>query len=308
MTILSRAPKLGPLLTAMLTPFDSSGALDVREARRLARFLVDEGNNGMVIAGSTGEGPALSDREKLALFEAVKSEVGERAAVIANTGDGNTQHSIAFTREAEAAGVDAALVVVPPYSKPTQDGMLLHFGAIAEATALPIVVYNVPSRSGANMLPATLLELARRHHNVAGVKESSGDCAQFSAILRDRPEGFGFWCGDDYLYLPSLALGGDGLVGVASHLCARELVEMRAAHAAGDVARAAEIHRALSPLFAALFAVTSPIPVKWALNELGFALGACRSPLGSMPEDLARRLLPLLEPYRERARATSAIR
>jgi 4-hydroxy-tetrahydrodipicolinate synthase len=292
----------------MLTPFDSSGALDVAEARRLARFLVAEGNDGLVVAGSTGEGMALSDREKLALVEAVKNEVGDRAAVVVNTGGGNTQHSIDLTREAEGLGADAALVVVPYYSKPTQDGMLRHFGAVAEATALPIVIYNIPSRTGANMLPATLLELARRHHNIAGVKESSGDCAQFSAILRDRPPGFGFWCGDDYLYLPSLALGGDGLISVAAHLCARELRELRDAFGAGDVARAAELHLALTPLFGVLFATTSPIPIKWALNEIGFALGACRSPLGEMPDDVARRLSGLLEPYRERARATFATR
>jgi 4-hydroxy-tetrahydrodipicolinate synthase len=308
MTSFSRAPKLGPLLTAMLTPFDSSGALEVPEARRLARFLIDEGNDGLVVAGSTGEGMALSDREKLALVETVKNEVGDRAAVIANTGGGNTQHSIDLTREAEKLGADAALVVVPYYSKPTQDGMLRHFGAVAEATALPILIYNIPSRTGANMLPPTLLELARRHHNIAGVKESSGDCAQFSAILRDRPPGFGFWCGDDYLYLPSLALGGDGLISVAAHLCARELRELRDAFRAGDVGRAAELHLALTPLFGVLFATTSPIPVKWALNEIGFALGACRSPLGAMPDDVGRRLSVLLEPYRERARAPSATR
>jgi len=308
MTTLSRAPKLGPLMTAMLTPFGPSGAVDLDEARRLARFLVDEGNHGLIVSGTTGEGAALSDHEQLALIEAVKSEVGERAGVVAGTGSNNTRHAIESTRKAEAAGADAALVVVPYYTKPTQDGMLAHYGAIAGATSLPIIVYNIPSRTGANMLPATLLELARRHRNIAGVKESSGDCAQFSTILRDRPEGFGFWCGDDYLFLPSLAIGGDGVISVAAHVCARELRDMLEAHEAGDVAVAAEIHLRISPLLSALFATTSPIPVKWAMNELGFALGPCRTPLGALPEDIARRLLPLLDPYRERAAATSALR
>lgn len=308
MTTFSRAPKLGPLMTAMLTPFDASGEVDLREARRLARYLIDEGNHGLVVCGTTGEAPALEEREQLALLEAVKDEVGDRAAVVAGTGSYSTRHTVEFTREAAAVGVDAALVVVPFYNKPTQDGMLAHFGAVAEATPLPLIVYNIPSRTAANMAPATLLELARRHRNIAGVKESTGDCAQFTAILRDRPEGFGFWSGDDHMFLPSLAVGGDGLISVAAHVCGRELRELVDAFAASDVARATRIHQSLSPLFSVLFATTSPIPVKWAMNQLGFALGPCRSPLGAMPEDTARRLLPMLEPYRERVAATSALR
>jgi 4-hydroxy-tetrahydrodipicolinate synthase len=298
----ARAPRLGPLMTAMLTPFDASGAVDLGEARRLARFLVDEGNHGLVVCGTTGEAPALTGAEQLALFAAVKDEVGDRAGIVAGTGANNTAHTIEFTKQAEAAGVDAALVVVPYYSKPTQDGMLAHFGAVAKAVSLPLVVYNVPSRTGANMLPETLLELANRHANIAGVKESTSDCAQFSEILRRRPEGFGFWCGDDHMYLPSLALGGEGLISVSAHVCARELRELGDAFAAGDAQRAGRIHLALSPLFAALFTTSSPIPVKWAMNELGFAMGECRSPLGAMPEASAARLGPLLDAYRDRTR------
>jgi 4-hydroxy-tetrahydrodipicolinate synthase len=298
-------PALGRLLTAMLTPFDERGDLNLREAARLAAWLVAEGNDGVVVSGTTGESPALDDDERVALFEAVKEELGSRATVIAGTGGNNTRASVALTRRAERAGVDAVLAVVPYYNKPTQDGMLRHFGAIAESTRLPIVVYNIPGRTGANMLPATLLELARRHPNIAGVKESSGDFAQFSAILCGRAAGFGFWSGDDHLFLPSLAIGGDGIVSVAAHLCAREMREMLDAHARGDAARASALHLRLTPLFAALFATTSPIPVKWAMNRLGFALGECRSPLGTMPESLATTLEPLLAPYRERALAVA---
>ncbi len=293
-------------MTAMLTPFDSGGALDLREAARLARFLVEEGNDGLIVSGTTGESPALDDDEKLALFEATKAAVGDRAAIVAGTGGNNTHHSVELTKRAEAVGVDGILAVVPYYNKPTQDGMLAHFGAIAEATSLPVIAYNIPSRTGANMLPATLLELARRHANILGVKESSGDFAQFSAILSRRPPGFRFWCGDDHLFLPSLALGGDGLISVAAHLCARELRELLQAFRRGDVTRAAELHLSLSPLFATLFATTSPIPIKWAMNEIGFALGPCRSPLGAMPADLAATLGPALEPYRARASALRA--
>ncbi len=299
---ISRAPRVGRLLTAMLTPFDRNDRVDLREAARLARWLIAQGNDGLVVCGTTGESPALEDDEKLALFRACKEALGSSGSIVAGTGTNNTRHSVELTKAAEACGVDAILAVVPYYNKPTQDGLLRHFGAIAEATSLPVILYNIPGRTGTNMLPATLLELAQRHANIAGVKESSADFAQFSTILRDRPDGFGFWSGDDYLFLPTLALGGDGLIGVASHLCARELREMLVAHDAGNVARAAEIHLSLSELFAALFATTSPIPVKWAANELGFACGPCRSPLGAIPPALAERLGALLAPYRERAR------
>jgi 4-hydroxy-tetrahydrodipicolinate synthase len=292
---------LGRILTAMVTPYDETGAVDVREAARVASWLVAQGNDGVVVSGTTGESPALTDDEKVALFAAVKQELGSRGTVVAGTGGNNTAASIALTARAEAAGADGILAVVPYYNKPTQDGMLRHFGAIAESTRLPVVVYNIPGRTGANMLPATLLELARRHQNIVGVKESSGDFAQFSAILRDRPAGFAFWCGDDHLFLPSLAVGGDGIVSVSAHLCAREMRELRDAFARGDNAAAAALHLQLSSLFATLFQTTSPIPVKWAMRELGFAVGDCRSPLGAMPEPLAATLGELLAPYRDRA-------
>jgi 4-hydroxy-tetrahydrodipicolinate synthase len=298
----ARAPKVGALVTAMITPFDERGRVDLREAARLARWLIEQGNHSLVIAGTTGEAPALSDDEKLALFRATKEAVGERGGIVANTGGNNTDHSVEFTERAEKEGVDAILAVVPYYNKPPQDGMLRHFGAIAEATKLPVIVYNIPGRTGVNMLPATLLELARRHTNIAGVKESSGDLAQMTAILRDRPAGFGVWSGDDHLTLPLLAAGGDGVVSVIAHLCTREMREMIEAYAKGEVARAARIHQDLALLTATLFATTSPLPVKWAMNRIGFACGECRSPLGTMPADLAAKLEPMLAPYRERVR------
>jgi 4-hydroxy-tetrahydrodipicolinate synthase len=299
---IGRAPKFGRLLTAMVTPFDERDRVDLREAARIARWLVEQGNDGLIVCGTTGESPALSDDEKIALFRATKEAVGDRAAIVAGTGGNNTEHSIELSVRAEKEGVDGILAVVPYYNKPPQDGMIRHFGAIAEATKLPVIVYNIPSRTGANMLPATLLELARKHKNVAGVKESSGDLAQITAIVRDRRAGFGVWSGDDHLLLPLLAIGGDGLISVASHLCSRELRELIDAYGAGDVARAARIHQDLAALIATLFATTSPIPVKWAMNRLGFACGPCRSPLGTMPQALAATLEPMLAPYRARVR------
>jgi 4-hydroxy-tetrahydrodipicolinate synthase len=285
---------LGAIVTAMITPFDRSGALDPAEAQRLARWLVDRDTDGLVLAGSTGEGQTLDRTERVALWSAVKEAVGGRAAIIANAGTNSTRESVASTQDAAESGADAILAVVPYYNKPTQSGMIKHFSAIAEATQLPVIVYNIPGRTGANMLPETLLEIAAAHPNVAGVKESSGDLKQIGAILSRRPEHFKVWAGDDHLFLPCLAMGADGVVGVASHLCSREYRRMFDAYRAGRVDEAAELHRSLLPLIDLLFATTSPIPVKWAMNQLGFRAGECRLPLDGMPESLARKLRPLL--------------
>ncbi|MBV8600096.1 MAG: 4-hydroxy-tetrahydrodipicolinate synthase [Candidatus Eremiobacteraeota bacterium] len=290
--------QLGRLLTAMITPFTPSGDVDYEEAGRLAEHLIALGNDGVVVCGTTGEGPAVETDEKLKLFEVVKARLGDRGSVIANTGSNNTRHSVELTREAAKAGVDGVLVVVPYYNKPTQDGMLRHFGAVAESTELPIVIYNIPGRTAANMLPTTLKTLQDRFPNIKGVKDSTGDLAQMTAVLRDRRKDFIFYSGDDPLFLPVLAIGGDGLVGVASHLCARQFKQMMQAFGAGDVARASMIHRELAPLFSALFATTSPIPVKWAMQQLGWRVGGCRPPLGVMPDDLKDRLSGLLDAYR----------
>ncbi len=289
------------IVTAMITPFDTQGSLALDEARRLARWLAERGNDGLVVCGTTGEGPTLSTDEKLAMFRATKEAVGNGARIVGNTGGNDTRSSVELTKRAEECGVDGILAVVPYYNKPTQDGMLTHFGAIAQATTLPVFIYNIPGRSGANMQAETLLELASRHRNIAGVKESSGDFNQFSAILAKRRSDFTFWSGDDHLFLPALALGADGVVGVATHLCSREFIAMRDALSSGELVEAARIHLSLTPLFAALFATTSPIAIKWAMNRLGFQAGDTRSPLGAMPREVISRLEPLLQPYREKA-------
>jgi len=288
---------LGTIVTAMITPFGADGALDTAEAARVAGWLVDRANDGLVVAGSTGEGQTLDRDERIALWRAVKSAVGNRAAVIANAGTNSTRESVAAVKDAQAAGADAILAVVPYYNKPPQSGMLEHFGAIARATSLPVIVYNIPGRTGVNMLPETLLELAARHENLAGVKESSGDLKQIGLILERRPPGFRVWAGDDHLFLPCLAMGADGVVGVATHLCSREFRAMFDAYRAGRGDEAADIHRSLLPLINVLFATTSPIPVKWAMNQLGFHAGECRLPLDRMPDPLAARLRPMLSQF-----------
>ena len=288
---------LGTIITAMITPFDSSGDVDEAEAGRLARWLVDRGNDGLVIAGSTGEGMTLDAAERKGLFRAVKDAVGSDAAVIANVGTGDIRSTIRASEDAQEAGADGLLVVVPPYVKPTQSGMLKFFGAAADATPLPLVVYNIPGRTAANMLPETLLELAERHRNIVGVKESSGDMKQIATIVRNRADGFKVWAGDDHLFLPCLSVGADGVVGVATHLCSREYREMMDAYRSGDAAKATSIHLSLLALIDALFATTNPIGIKWAMNQIGFNAGLCRLPLDEIPSAVAERLRPLLAPY-----------
>jgi 4-hydroxy-tetrahydrodipicolinate synthase len=285
---------LGTILTAMITPFDDRGGVNLSEAARLAAWLVDRKNDGLIVAGSTGEGQTLNRDERVALFSAVKDAVAGRACVIANAGTNDTRESVAAVKDAEKAGADAILAVVPYYNKPTQSGMLAHFGAIAQATPLPIVVYNIPGRTAANMLPETLLELARRHKNVVAVKESSGDLMQIGTLLADRDSGFIVFSGDDHLFLPCLAMGADGVVGVATHLCSEQYRTMVDAYRAGNVEEAAHIHLSLLPLIRALFATTNPIAVKWAMNQVGFAAGECRLPLDTIPPAIAERLRPLL--------------
>jgi 4-hydroxy-tetrahydrodipicolinate synthase len=290
---------LGRLFTAMITPFDDKGAVNVSEAVRIAQFLVDRGNDGLIVSGTTGEAPALETDEKLALFGGIKSALGKRGTVIAGTTGNNTHHSVELTKEATKTGVDGILAVVPYYSKPPQDGLLLHFGAIAEATSLPIILYNIPGRTNVNMLPATVHELARRHPNIVAIKESSGNVEQFTALVRDRVrEDFTVLSGDDYFYLPALALGAYGCVSVAGHVCSRELRAMADAYDGGDIETAGRLHRDLQALFSALFAHPSPIPVKWAMNEYGFKAGACRPPMGEMPDELKAVLRPLIAPFR----------
>jgi 4-hydroxy-tetrahydrodipicolinate synthase len=290
---------LGRLFTAMITPFDEQGAVNVSEAVRIAQFLVDRGNDGLIVSGTTGEAPALETGEKLELFGAIKSALGKRGTVIAGTTGNNTHHSVELTKEATKTGVDGILAVVPYYSKPPQDGLLRHFGAIAEATSLPIILYNIPGRTNVNMLPATVHELARRHPNIVAIKESSGNVEQFTALVRDRVrEDFTVLSGDDYFYLPSLALGAYGCVSVAGHVCSRELRAMADAYDGGDIETAGRLHRDLQALFSALFAHPSPIPVKWAMNEYGFKAGPCRPPMGEMPDELKAVLRPLIAPFR----------
>jgi len=268
----------GPVITAMATPFREDGAVDYDRAGELARRLVDTGSTGIVVAGTTGESPTLTDGEKLQLLRVVREAVAGRAAVLAGTGTYDTAHSVHLSREAQRAGADGLLVVVPYYNRPTQEGLYRHFKTVAESTDLPVLMYNIPSRTGTNMLPETVARLSEVR-NIAGIKEASGSLDQVSEIRRRTPERFLIYSGDDSLTLPYLSVGAVGIVSVASHLVGREIAEMIAHFQAGRVEEARRIHLRLFPLFRALFVAPNPVPLKAALEMAGFPVGKPRLPL-----------------------------
>lgn len=270
----------GRVLTAMATPFDEGGALDLPRARALATTLLRSGSDGLVICGTTGESPTLTHDEKLALFEtAVKVAHAEGAHIIAGTTNYNTAESVELSREAEQLGVDGILGTVPYYNNPPQEGLYQHFRTIAEAVNLPVLLYNVPSRTARNMEARTTLRLASELPNIVGIKEASTNFAQIAEILQSAPAGFKVWSGNDADTLPILALGGYGVVSVASHLVGPRIQALVQAFVEGDTTTASEIHHALLPLIAALFATTSPIPLKYALGRVGLSAGGTRLPL-----------------------------
>ena len=270
-------PVLGELLTAMVTPFADDGSVNHESARRMARHLVDTGSDGIVVCGTTGEGPTVNDREKLELLETVVSEVGAGASVVANTGSYDTHHSVALTRSALAAGVDGFLVVTPYYNKPPVDGIVAHYEAIAAAAeGRPVVVYNIPQRVVLNLEPDLLARLSQID-NVIAVKQATADLDQARSILDHG--GLELYAGNDDLLAPFLRLGGAGGICVASHIAGRRMREMVTAARAGDLDRTDAIDRELQPLYDALSITTNPIPLKAALNLLGHDVGGLRLPL-----------------------------
>ncbi|MGH2425467.1 MAG: 4-hydroxy-tetrahydrodipicolinate synthase [bacterium] len=268
----------GRVLTAMATPFDESGGVDYGQATVLAKHLIANGSDGIVVAGTTGESPTLSDEEKIRLFRTVKEAVAGRAAVVAGSGTNDTKHSIHLTKEAQRAGADGILLVNPYYNRPSQDGLYAHFRTVAESTSLPCMLYNIPSRTGVNCLPETIAKLSEIP-NITAVKEASGNLDQASEIRRRTKAVFRIYSGDDSLTLPTLSVGGSGVVSVAAHLVGREISEMVKTYERGDVGKALSIHIRLFPLFKVLFITTNPVPLKAALNLSGVNVGKPRLPL-----------------------------
>jgi len=270
--------KFGPLLTAMVTPFDDLSNVDYEQAKKLAVALLNSGSDGVVVSGTTGESPTLTKEEKLRLFAEVKSAVGSRGVVVAGTGGYSTQASSELTVGAQRAGADAVLLVVPYYNKPTQEGLFQHFRTIAESTSLPCILYNIPSRSVINLSVDTTVKLSHID-NIVGVKEASSNFEQIARIIQDTSGDFLVYSGNDSETLPIIALGGYGVISVASHLVGHQIKEMMRSFLGGEVQEAARIHRNLLPLFDVLFVVSNPSPIKYALELVGFPPGRPRLPL-----------------------------
>lgn len=283
----------GPVVTAMVTPFNENLEVNIDAAQALAELLVQTGSTGLVVSGTTGESPTLTREEKVTLFRKVKEAVGNRAAVLAGTSTYDTAESVHLSQEAERAGVDGLLLVAPYYNRPSQEGLYQHFRTIAQAVDVPIMIYNIPGRTGVNVEPSTLLRLAEIN-NIVAVKEASGNLNQMSEICAGAPEGFLVYSGDDSLTLPLLAVGGVGVVSVASHVVGRDIRRMCEAFFAGQVREAKQLHHRMLPLFKALFCTTNPVPVKAALNMLGANVGGVRLPLveaNDREKEIVRRAL-----------------
>lgn len=268
----------GRVLTAMITPFNEDYSVNYKAAAELAKYLVAHGNDGLVVAGSTGESATLGADEKLKLFNTVLEAVGDKATVIAGTGSNDTLASIHLTQEAEKLGVHGAMLVGPYYNKPPQEGFYQHFKMIAEQTGLPLIVYNVPGRTASNILPPTIARLSEIP-NIVAVKEASGSLDQVSEIVRTARPGFQVYSGDDGLTLPILSVGGCGIISVAGHVVAERMQEMIGAYLAGDVKLAQTIHIELLPFFKVIFVTTNPIPIKTAVNLMGLPGGCFRPPM-----------------------------
>ncbi len=289
--------KPGRLLTAMVTPFDDRGEIDYNQAKKLALALLESGSDGVVVAGTTGEGPALSRDEKLRLFAEVKAVVGRRGVVVAYTGSYNTRESVELTGEAEKVGIDAALLVVPYYNKPAQDGIYEHFKTIAAATALPCILYNVPSRTITNLTADTTIKLSLID-NIIGIKEASGNLEQVVEIISGASGGFLVFSGNDNDTFPIITAGGYGVISVVSHVVGLQIKEMIDKAAGGQMAEAAAIHRRLLPLVKSLFIASNPIPIKHALNYIGFRVGQPRLPLTPPDEKSATLIEATLKKHR----------
>jgi 4-hydroxy-tetrahydrodipicolinate synthase len=285
--------QFGKIVTAMVTPFDHKGNIDFAKTTKLVNYLIENGTDSLVVAGTTGESPTLTTEEKVALFRHVVSVVNGRVPVIAGTGSNNTHASIELTKKAEEAGVDAVMLVAPYYNKPNQEGLYQHFKAIAESTSLPVMLYNIPGRSVVNISVDTVVRLSEIP-NVVAIKDASGNLDTMTEMIARTREDFLLYSGDDNITLPVLAIGGAGVVSVASHIIGNEMQQMIAAFEAGELAKAAKLHQKLLPIMKGLFAAPNPVPVKTALQLKGLDVGSVRLPLVPLTEQERIELMNLL--------------
>jgi 4-hydroxy-tetrahydrodipicolinate synthase len=300
---MARSGRFGAVITAMVTPFDDRFALDLDAAAALARWLVDHGSDALVVAGTTGEGTVLSNDEKAELWRVVAEAV--TVPVIAGAGTNDTRHSVELTRLAEVAGAAAILAVTPYYNRPSQAGLSAHFRAVAGATSLPVLVYDIPVRTGRRVARETLLGLAREVPNVVGVKDSAGDVAGSARLLAEAPRDFDLYSGEDPLNLALLALGASGVVSVCSHWAGPEIAELVSAVGGGDLDRARALNTDLltSYAFCSTDDAPNPLPAKAMMRRLGLRVGQCRLPMGPASASLDERAADVLAGLRARPRA-----
>lgn len=288
----------GRVSTAMVTPFNQRGAVDFEQTTRLVNYLIENGSDSLVVGGTTGESPTLTNEEKVDLFKHVVNTAAGRVPVIAGTGSNNTSSSITLSKQAVEAGADALMLVAPYYSKPSQEGLYQHFAAIADEVNVPIMIYNIPGRSAVNITPATIIRLSEIE-NIVAVKEASGSLDQMTDILANAPDGFLVYSGDDGLTLPLLSIGGYGVVSVASHIAGNEMQKMIQAFNENRLQEAALLHQQLLPLIRALFAQPNPAPVKVALDDAGIACGGLRLPLLPLEEEEKTSLRMIVERFNQ---------
>lgn len=285
----------GRVLTAMVTPFKEDLLIDWEQTGKLVDYLIEEqGTDGIVVSGTTGESPTLTDDEKIALIDFVVKRANGRCKVIAGTGSNHTDHVMWLSQEAEKLGVDGLLLVAPYYNRPTQAGIIGHFKAVAAVTKLPIILYNIPRRTGVNMEASTTLELAHNVPNIVAIKEAN-DMEQITKIITNAPAGFTVYSGDDSTALPLMACGGHGVISVASHLVGHPIKEMIQAFLDGDNKTATQIHQKLMPIFTGLFICPNPVPIKYALNYKGLEVGGVRLPLVDASESEKQQIRSLFE-------------
>lgn len=291
-------PYFGRLLTAMVTPFNADGSVNYEKAADLAEWLINNGSDGLVVAGSTGEAATMSAEEKLELFRVVVNRINKRVPVIAGTGSNNTADSVKMTKMAEAMGVDGALIVGPYYNKPTQEGFYQHFAAVAQSTGLPIIVYNVPGRTASNISPAIVARLAADFENIVAIKEAAGNVAQVAELYSVLPEDFTIYSGDDGLILPFMSVGATGLISVLSNIGGGILQDVMQAYEDGRVREAAKLNAGMVPLANAMFIETNPIPVKAAVTLVtGIDAGQPRLPLTPMEPANKAKMVAVLQEY-----------
>lgn len=291
-------PYFGRLLTAMVTPFNADGSVNYEKAADLAEWLINNGSDGLVVAGSTGEAATMSAEEKLELFRVVVNRINKRVPVIAGTGSNNTTDSVKMTKMAEAMGVDGALIVGPYYNKPTQEGFYQHFAAVAQSTGLPIIVYNVPGRTASNISPAIVARLAADFENIVAIKEAAGNVAQLAELYSVLPEEFTIYSGDDGLILPFMSVGATGLISVLSNIGGGILQDVMQAYEDGRVREAAKLNARMVPLANAMFIETNPIPVKAAVTLVtGIDAGQPRLPLTPMEPANKAKMVAVLQEY-----------